>query len=58
MVIGIGYSMMGGYGYHGWAIMGFLSYLLLLGLVILVYLWIWKLWRGLKNEGKAQGKGR
>ncbi|MBI2558701.1 hypothetical protein HYW20_05235 [Candidatus Woesearchaeota archaeon] len=45
-MMGSGYGMMGnvGYGYLGF--INFLSLVLVIGLIILVYLWIIKLWKG------------
>ena len=48
----MGYGMMDGYGYYGFT--GFLLSLLLIGLVILVYLWVIKLWK----QTFAKGKGK
>ena len=48
------YGMMGNYGY-GLVYMNFinfLSVLLLIGLVILIYLWIVKLWKEVFNKKK------
>ena len=44
----MGYGMMGNYGY--WSFLNILYLLLLIGLVIVVYLWIIKLWRGMQNK--------
>lgn len=53
MMYNIGYGMMGsGFGY--WGFLNFLSLVLVIGLIILVYLWIIKLWRELPK--KKQGK--
>lgn len=41
-------TMMG--GYWGWSIINLLGLLLLLGLVVLVYLWIWKLMSSIRKE--------
>ena len=53
MMVG-GSNMMGstgyGYGYSGF--INVLSIMLLIGLIILVYLWIFKLWKNMKNESK------
>lgn len=49
---GQGYGMMGSYGY--WGFNSFLTTILLLGLVVLVFLWIVKLWK--ETFGKAKGK--
>ncbi|MBI2657210.1 hypothetical protein HYX08_00780 [Candidatus Woesearchaeota archaeon] len=46
-----GYGMMGsGYGY--WGLLNFLSFVLVIGLVILVYLWIIKLWKQVSKKEK------
>jgi hypothetical protein len=53
-----GYGMMGNWGYGMmvssgyWSFINFLSVLLIIGLVILVYLWIIKLWRELSKKSK------
>lgn len=48
MVGNFGYGMMGsGYGY--WGLLNFLSLVLVIGLIILVYLWIIKLWKEIKK---------
>ena len=46
--------MMGstGYGYGYFSFIYVLSIILLIGLIILVYLWIFKLWKNMKNESK------
>ena len=45
-----GYGMMGsGYGLGYWNFINFLSIVLLLGLIVLVYLWIIKLWKEIKK---------
>ena len=46
----MGYGMMDGYGYYGFT--GLLFSLLLIGLVILVYLWVAKLWREVFRKAK------
>ena len=49
-----GYGMMGNYGY-GLGYLGFINFLsivLLVGLIILVYLWIMKLWKDVFKKGK------
>jgi len=44
-----GYGMMGsGYGY--WGLLNFLSFVLVIGLIILVYLWIIKLWKQINKK--------
>lgn len=51
----MGYGMMGNLGYGGyWSIVNLLSTILLIGLVILVYLWIIKLWRDIKGKGRKK----
>ena len=47
-------NMMGstGYGYGYFSFIYVLSIILLIGLIILVYLWIFKLWKNMKNESK------
>lgn len=46
-----GYGMMGsGYGY--WGLLNFLSLVLVIGLIILVYLWIIKLWKQINKKEK------
>ena len=45
-----GYGMMDGYGYY--AFFNFLAVILAIGLVILVYLWIFKLWRELSKRSR------
>ena len=45
-----GYGMMGNYGY--WGFWNFLSSVLAIGLIILVYLWVVKLWREVFNRKK------
>ena len=49
-----GYGMMGNYGYGlgYWNFINFLSVVLLLGLIVLVYLWIMKLWRDIFKKTK------
>lgn len=44
------YGMMGGYGY--WGLLNFLSLVLVIGLIILVYLWIVKLWKQISKKEK------
>lgn len=47
----LGYGMMGNsYGY--WGFLNFLSLVLLIGLIILVYLWIAKLWKEVFKKSK------
>lgn len=43
----MGYGMMGnlGYGYGYWTFLNFLSLALIIGLIILIYLWVMKLWK-------------
>jgi len=48
----MGSGMMGNYSYGYFSFVGVLYILLLLGIVILVYLWIAKTWRGLKSAKK------
>lgn len=45
-----GYGMMENYGY--WNFLNFLSLVLAIGLIILVYLWIIKLWKEVFKKGK------
>ena len=50
----MGGNMMGSTGYVYWYF-GFINVLyiiLLIGLIILVYIWIFKLWKNMKNESK------
>ncbi len=49
----MGYGMMGswGYGFGYWSIINILYAVLLIGLIILVYLWIMKLWKNMKSRG-------
>lgn len=49
-----GYGMMGNYGYGYWSFLHFLGVILLIGLIILVYMWIIKLWN--ENTGKRAKK--
>ena len=44
----MGYGMMGSYGY--WGFLNILSLVLAIGLIILVYLWIIKLWREIPKK--------
>ncbi len=47
----LGYEMISsGYGLGYWGFLNVLSLILLIGLVILVYLWVIKLWRDIKNK--------
>ena len=47
----LGYGMMGsGYGY--WGLLNFLSLVLVVGIIILVYLWIIKLWKQVAKKEK------
>lgn len=50
-MMGYGYGMMGSWGYGYWRFMNILYVLLLVGAVILVYFWIWRL---LKNTRKKK----
>ena len=52
----MGYGMMGnyGYGFGYWNFVNILYIILLIGLIILVYLWILKLWRNMKNKGNKK----
>ena len=54
----MGYGMMGnfGYGFGYWNFLNILYISLLIGLIILVYLWILKLWKNMKNGSKATKK--
>ncbi|MBI2650867.1 hypothetical protein HYX01_00140 [Candidatus Woesearchaeota archaeon] len=47
-----GYGMMGNFGYSSgyWGFVNILSVLLAIGLVILVYLWIIKLWKDIQGK--------
>ena len=47
---GMGYGMMGNYGYGYWGFINILYITLLIGLIILVYLWILKLLKNTKNK--------
>ena len=53
-MMGSNYGMMG-YGYGYWNFLNVLYVLLLIGLIVLVYLGIVKLWRGIYGKGK-QGR--
>ncbi len=56
------YGMMQGYGATGYGsgimgsgmfwLNGFLAFLLLVGLVVLVWLWVFKVWNELTKKGK------
>ncbi len=48
-----GYGMMGS-GYGLWGVNSVLMSLLLLGLVAVVFLWAWKLWKETKTEAKKK----
>lgn len=51
MMGNLGYGMMGqSYGY--WSFINLLSLVLLIGLIILVYLWIAKLWKEVRRKSK------
>ena len=52
MAYNFGYGMMGQNGYGYFAFFNFLAVLLAIGLVILVYLWIFKLWRDLSKKSR------
>ena len=54
----MGYGMMGnfGYGFGYWNFLNILYILLFIGLIILVYLWIFKLWKNMKNVPKSTKK--
>ena len=54
----MGDNMMGstGYGYWYFGFINILSVILLIGLIILVYIWIFKLWKNMKNESKKKLK--
>jgi len=41
--------MMGNVGYGYWGFINFLSLVLVIGLIILVYLWIIKLWKEVRK---------
>ena len=45
-----GYGMMGNYGYGYWGFLNVLSLVLAIGLIILIYLWIIKLWREMSKK--------
>ncbi len=53
-IMGLGYdgTMMGSWGYGYWGFLQVLYLLLAIGLVVLVYLWIWKLWKSTSAKGK------
>ena len=44
----MGYGMIGNYGY--WNLINILYVILLIGLIVLVYLWIIKLWKSMKGK--------
>ena len=48
----MGHGMMGnlGYGFGYWSLLNILYIVLLIGLIILVYLWVVKLWKDVKNK--------
>src|SRR3989338_4146845 len=46
-MMGYNYGMMGSFGYGYWGLLGILYVLLVLGLIVLVYLWALKLWRSM-----------
>ncbi|MBI2653705.1 hypothetical protein HYX02_02730 [Candidatus Woesearchaeota archaeon] len=48
----MGYGMMGNLGYGYWSFLNFFTTLLVVGLVILVYLWVIKLWREVFGKRK------
>ena len=48
----LGYGMMGNYGYGYWSFLNFLSLVLVIGLIILIYLWIIKLWKEVYKKAK------
>ncbi|MBI2649969.1 hypothetical protein HYX04_01505 [Candidatus Woesearchaeota archaeon] len=52
MGYGSGYGMMGNYSYGYWGFLNFLSLVLVIGLIILVYLWIMKLWKEVFKKTK------
>ncbi|MBI2655341.1 hypothetical protein HYX06_02860 [Candidatus Woesearchaeota archaeon] len=52
MAYNFGYGMMGQNGYGYFAFFNFLAVLLAIGLVILVYLWIFRLWRDLSKKSR------
>lgn len=47
-----GYGMMGNYSYGYLGFLNFLSVVLVIGLVILVYMWIFKLWKEMSRKQK------
>ena len=47
-----GYGMMGNYGYGYLGFLNILGVILLIGLIILVYMWIIKLWKEIRKKGK------
>ena len=54
----MGGNMMGsiGYGYRYFGFINVLFIILLIGLIILVYTWIFKLWKNIKNVSKTAKK--
>ncbi len=48
----MGYGMMGNYGFGYWNFINILYTILLIGLIILVYFWIIKLWRDFYDKKK------
>ena len=54
----MGYGMTGstGYGYRYFGFINVLFIILLIGLIILVYTWIFKLWKNIKNVSKTAKK--
>ena len=46
----MGYGMMGNYGYGYWNFINVLYIILLIGLIILVYLWVIKLWKNIPKK--------
>ena len=45
-----GYGMMGGYGFGYSGFVSFLYLVLLIGLIVLVYLWVIKLWKEIQKQ--------
>ena len=52
MGYGSEYGMMGGLGYGYWSFFNLLFLLFLIGIVVLVYLWIMKLWKEVFKKAK------